>query len=238
VVARHGRWPSAHGPATLPYPNFYPELVNVTTVTGVVSVFKRHLRAAATQGIGWRAVLDALRPDLGRIWAAWPLVEQRRFLRHLAGLWAVTRHRSPPGNAAALVALTEAGLVRLHAGTVREIIPEGDLLRVRVRSHNTAGSWHTAQHVICCAGPLLDYARIADPLVMHLRDAGSLSADALHLGLLTDAHGALRGANGVVSKTLFTLGPSRRPAYFESTAVPEIRQQAAELAAHLAKKLD
>lgn len=237
VVARHGRWPSAHGPATPAYPNFYPELAGETTVTGVVAVFKRHLRAAAPQGIGWRSVLDALRPDLGRIWAAWPLVEQRRFLRHLAGLWAVTRHRSPPGNAAAVAALTEAGLVRLHVGTVREIIPEGDVLRVRVRPHGTAGSWHVAQHVVCCAGPLLDYARIADPLVMHLRDASHLTADALHLGLLTDAHGALRGADGRVSTTLFTLGPSRRPAYFESTAVPEIRQQAAALAAHLAGRL-
>lgn len=237
VVARHGRWPSAHGPATPPYPNFYPELAGEATVTGVVAVFKRHLRAAAAQDIGWRPVLDALRPDLGRIWAAWPLAEQRRFLRHLAGLWAVTRHRSPPGNAAAVAALTAAGLVRLHVGTVREIIPEGDVLRVRVRPHGTAGSWHVAQHVVCCAGPLLDYARIADPLVMSLRAAGHLTADALHLGLLTNAHGALRGADGLVSNTLFTLGPSRRPAYFESTAVPEIRQQAAALATHLAELL-
>jgi uncharacterized NAD(P)/FAD-binding protein YdhS len=236
VVARHGRWPNAHGPATPTYPNFYPELAGETTVTGVVAVFKRHLRAAAAQGLDWRPVLDALRPDLGNIWAAWPLREQRRFLRHLAGLWAVTRHRSPPGNAAALEALTEAGLVKLHIGTVREIIPDGDVLRVRVRPHGTPGSWHVAQHVVCCAGPLLDYNRIADPLVMSLRDAGHLTGDSLRLGLLTDAYGALRGADGVVSSTLFTLGPSRRPTYFESTAVPELRQQAAALAAESARR--
>ena len=72
---------------------------------------------------------------------------------------------------------------------------------------------------------------------MSLRDAGHLTPDPLRLGLLTDAHGALRAANGTVSETLFTLGPSRRPAYFESTAVPELRQQAAALAAELAKRL-
>jgi uncharacterized NAD(P)/FAD-binding protein YdhS len=237
VVARHGRWPQAHGPATATYPNFYPELAAETTVTGVLAVFKRHLRMAAAQGINWRPVLDSLRPDLGRIWAAWPLREQRRFLRHLAGLWAVTRHRSPPGNAAAIEALTEAGLVQLHVGTVREIVPDGNMLRVRVRPHDAPGNWHVAQHVVCCAGPLLDYGRIADPLVMSLRDAGHLSADSLRLGLQTDAHGALRGADGVVSTTLFTLGPSRRPAYFESTAVPELRLQAAELAAELARRV-
>jgi len=236
VVARHGRWPAAHSPVLPPYPSFYPELADKTTVAGVLAVFRQHLRAAAAHGTNWRAVLDSLRPDLGRIWAAWPLAEQRRFLRHLAGLWAVTRHRSPPENAEAVAALTAAGLVRLHAGTVREILPDGDALRVRVRPHGSTDCWHEARHVVCCTGPLLDYARIADPLVMSLRDAGHLAADALNLGLLTDAHGALRGADGRVSATLFTLGSSRRPAYFESTAVPELRQQAAALAAELARR--
>ncbi|GAB3871848.1 FAD/NAD(P)-binding protein [Hymenobacter segetis] len=235
VVARHGRWPSAHGPLMAPYPSFYPELAHETTVTGVVAVYKRHLKLAAAQGLDWRPVLDSLRPDLGRIWAAWPLAEQRRFLQHLAGLWAVARHRSPPQNAEAVAALTAAGLVQLHIGTVREILPEGNRLRVGVRTHSPETCWHTADHVVSCAGPLLDYTRIADPLVVSLREAGDLTPDPLHLGLLTDAHGALLNAAGAVSPGLFTLGPSRRPAYFESTAVPELRQQAAALAAHLAQ---
>ena len=234
VVSRHGRWPAAHGPTAAPYPNFYPELAAETTVAGVVTGLRRHLRQAAAQGIGWRPVLDALRPDLGRIWAAWPLAEQRRFLGRLAGLWAVARHRSPPQNAAAVAALTAAGLVRLHVGAVREIVPAGSELRVRVGPSGAAGEWHTAQHVVCCTGPLLDYARIADPLVVSLRAAGHLTPDPLGLGLLTDARGALLDAAGAVSPGLFTLGPSRRPAYFESTAVPELRQQAAALAAALA----
>jgi uncharacterized NAD(P)/FAD-binding protein YdhS len=235
VVARHGRWPSAHGPVTAAYPTFYPELAPETTVTGVVAVYKRHLKAAAAQGLDWRPVLDSLRPDLGRIWAAWPLAEQRRFLQHLASFWAVARHRSPPRNAEAVAALTAAGLVQLHIGTVREILPHGQQLRVGMRTHGLNTCWRTADHVISCAGPLLNYARITDPLVVSLRTAGDLTPDPLHLGLLTDAHGALLGADGGASPSLFTLGPSRRPAYFESTAVPELRQQAAALAAHMAQ---
>ena len=234
VVARHGRWPAAHGPVGPPYPSFYAELAPETTVAGVLAVLKQQLKQAADQGIDWRPVLDSLRPDLARIWAAWPRAEQQRFLRHLASLWAVKRHRSPPQNAAAVDALAAAGLVRLHVGTVREIVPAGDELRVRVRPHGLAGSWHTAHHVVCCAGPLLDYGRIADPLVTSLHEAGHLAPDPLRLGLLTDNNGALLAADGTASATLFTLGPSRRPAYFESTAVPELRQQAAVLAAELA----
>ncbi|GAB3849816.1 FAD/NAD(P)-binding protein [Hymenobacter terrigena] len=235
VVARHGRWPSAHGPATASYPSFYSELAHETTVTGVVAAYKRHLKLAAAQGLDWRPVLDSLRPDLGRIWAAWPLAEQRRFLQHLAGLWAVARHRSPPQNAEAVAALTAAGLVQLHIGTVREIVPDGDQLRVGVRCQDPDTCWYTANHVVSCAGPLLNYSRISAPLVVSLREAGDLTPDPLHLGLLTDAHGALLNAAGAVSPGLFTLGPSRRPAYFESTAVPELRQQAVALAAYLAQ---
>ncbi len=236
VVARHGRWPAAHGPVTAPYPNFYPELAAHTTVAGVLAIFKRHLRTAAARGIDWRPVLDSLRPDLGRIWAAWPLEEQQRFLRHLAGLWAVTRHRNPPQNAEALAALTQAGLVNLQVGTVREIAPAGDHLRVRIGPRGRPGSGHLAHHVICCAGPLLDYSRIAAPLVVSLREAGDLTPDPLALGLLTGPAGELRRADGSVTPGLFTLGPSRRPAYFESTAVPELRLQAVALAAELARR--
>lgn len=237
VVARHGRWPSAHGQPPAPYPNFYAELAGETTVGGVLATVRRHVKAATARGLDWRPVLDSLRPNLGDIWAAWPLAEQRRFLRHLAGIWSVLRHRNPPENAAALAALTRAGQVRLQLGRVSEILPFGNHLEVRVRPGQGPGTWHTVQHVVCCAGPLLDYSRIQTPLVQTLRAAGELSPDPLRLGLLTDAHGALRRADGNVAADLFTLGASRRPAYFESTAVPELRQQAAALAQELARRI-
>jgi uncharacterized NAD(P)/FAD-binding protein YdhS len=236
VVARHGRWPAAHGPATAEYPDFYPELAGEATVLGTLKVVRRHLRQAAVHHTDWRPVLDVLRPNLGKIWAAWPLPEQQRFLRHLASLWAVARHRSPPQNAAAIAGLSASGFVQLHLGRVSEIMADGDQLRVRTRPGLAADCWQTARHVICCAGPLLDYSRIQTPLVESLRAASELLPDPLHLGMQTDTCGALLTAQGQPSPTLFTLGPSRRPAYFESTAVPELRQQAAALATELGQR--
>ncbi len=237
VVSRHGRWPAAHGPAGATYPSFYPELAAETTVYGILRVVHRHLRAAAQAGHDWRPVLDSLRPDLGRIWAAWPLAEQSWFLRHLAGWWATARHRSPPHNAAAVAALTAAGLVQLHRGIVPEIVPAGDLLQVRVRPVAGPDFWLPAAHVINCTGPLLDYSRIDTPLITSLRQSNHLAPDPLGLGILTDPHGALLYADNAISPTLFTLGASRRPAFFESTAVPELRQQAAEMATELARRI-
>ena len=144
-------WPAtgAGPPPTPPprpaYPNFYATLAHETTVTWAVAAFKRELRAAAARGIGWQPVLDALRPDLGRLWATWPLAEQHRFLQHLAGLWAVARHRSPPQNAAAVAALTAAGPgADARAARCAKSWPDGDDLRVRVaaaRHRKGPGSW-------------------------------------------------------------------------------------------------
>ncbi|MDO7888126.1 FAD/NAD(P)-binding protein [Hymenobacter cheonanensis] len=238
VVARRGGWPTVHGPASLPaYPNFYPELAAETTVAGVLGHLRQHLVLAAAQGLDWRPVLDALRPDLGRIWAAWPLAEQRRFLRHLAGRWSRARHRMAPSAAALLAEMQASGQLRTQPGRVVEIEPAASGLRVGVAQPGQATKWLAAPHVVCCTGPLLDYSRLAVPLVQQLRASGCLTPDALRLGITTDASGALLGADGRPSAGgLFTLGASRRPAYFESTAVPELRQQAAALAVVLAQR--
>jgi len=236
VVARRGRWPAVHGPASLPaYPSFYPALATETTVAGVLRHVRRHLAEAAAQGIGWRAVLDALRPDLGHIWAGWPLAEQTRFLRHLAGRWTQARHRMAPSHAALLAELRACGQLHTQPGRVVELVPAQGQLRVGIAQPGQPQRWLEAPHVVCCAGPLLDYGRLAVPLVQQLRAAGCLTPDALRLGIATDASGALLGANGQLSAGgLFTLGASRRSTYFESTAVPELRQQAAALAQVLA----
>jgi len=237
VVSRNGRWPAEHGPQGTAYPNFYEtDLAGLATVGEVLRAVRRRIREAATQGIDWRPVLDSLRPDLGRIWAAWPVAEQARFLQHLASVWSGQRHRSPPQNVAAVQAMLDAGIVRPELGKVRRIVPQGADLAVQLHKHGQT-RWLTARHVITCTGPLLDYGRIDDPLVRGLREAGQLVPDSLRLGMQTDAHGALLNARGEASDIFFTLGPSRRPAYFESTAVPELRQQAAALAQHLLEQI-
>ncbi|WP_343067847.1 MULTISPECIES: FAD/NAD(P)-binding protein [Hymenobacter] len=241
VVSGHGRWPLAYQDEPTPYPSFYAqELAGLSQVADVLKVVRRHVREAERLGIGWQAVIDSLRPDLGRIWAAWPSVEQARFLRHLAGIWSVVRHRSPPQNAQALQQMLDAGLVRVERGRVRAIEPEtagqGLVVTVQAGTQQPARPL-TARHVINCTGPLLDYSRIQTPLVVGLREAGHLVPDALRLGIITNECGALLDAQGTASSVLFTLGPSRRPAYFESTAVPELRGQATELAQELGRRL-
>jgi uncharacterized NAD(P)/FAD-binding protein YdhS len=53
------------------------------------------------------------------------------------------------------------------------------------------------------------------------------------MGLDTDPAGALRDADGRTAGDIFALGPLLRGSRYETTAIPEIRGQAAALARHL-----
>jgi uncharacterized NAD(P)/FAD-binding protein YdhS len=70
-------------------------------------------------------------------------------------------------------------------------------------------------------------------LTHDLLKSGVARTDSLGLGLLTDSDGTLIGRDSAASNVVFTLGPTRRGTLLETTAIPEIREQAANLAGRL-----
>jgi hypothetical protein len=72
-----------------------------------------------------------------------------------------------------------------------------------------------------------------DPLLRHLLDSGLARPDPLRLGLDTDPRGAVCDAAGRPASDILTLGPLLRGRRYETTAIPEIRGQAAALARQL-----
>lgn len=71
------------------------------------------------------------------------------------------------------------------------------------------------------------------PLARALMEKGLARPNDLGIGFATDRHGALLDASMCPSSVFFTIGPPRRGELFETTAVPELRVQAEELALHL-----
>jgi len=59
----------------------------------------------------------------------------------------------------------------------------------------------------------------------------------VRIGIGTDDHGRLIGASGKSSANLYALGPLRKATLWETTAVPEIREQALELAERIVSEL-
>jgi uncharacterized NAD(P)/FAD-binding protein YdhS len=69
-----------------------------------------------------------------------------------------------------------------------------------------------------------------DPILSSLLRSGLASADEVGLGLRCDADGRLLDSHGKADERLLLVGALRRGDLWESTAVPELRVQAANAA--------
>jgi uncharacterized NAD(P)/FAD-binding protein YdhS len=127
-------------------------------------------------------------------------------------------------------ALIAAGRLSIVAGRIAACSPEGNQVAVDVRRRDGSVDYRVVDVLINCTGPDGDLARSRDALIANLRAGGALVPDRLGIGIETAADGAVIDGKGSASRFLYTLGATRRPALWESTAVPELRVQAAALA--------
>src|SRR5262249_8054077 len=81
-----------------------------------------------------------------------------------------------------------------------------------------------------CAGPATDIRATRDPLLRRVFDSGLARTDPFGLGLDANALGRVRRSDGTVAGNIYALGPLLRGVRYETTAIPEIRAQAAALA--------
>jgi uncharacterized NAD(P)/FAD-binding protein YdhS len=128
-----------------------------------------------------------------------------------------------------LIATRRLSVLRGH---VAEVSASGGGIRVRIGDGGTSTEL-SAGWLVNCTGPAADITVTADPLLRHLLDAGLARPDPLRLGVDTDSRGSLRDAAGRSGSDIFTLGPLLRGRRYETTAIPEIRDQAAALARFL-----
>ncbi len=237
VVSRHGLLPHPHK-FTNPYPAFLSSETAPKTIRSLFRVVRREVKNAIAQGEDWRAVLDSLRPITQQLWQQLPLDEQRRFLRHVRIYWEVHRHRVSPGVAEKVTTMLNSGQMRVHAGRIQAYEEDADGVNVAIRKrHATDTEVVRVGRVINCTGTECDYRKFQHPLIQNLRSQGLIRSDALAIGLDVAPNGALLDVDGVVSQILYTLGPPRQGRLWETTAVPEIRVQAATLAKELMQTL-
>ncbi|MCW5874722.1 MAG: FAD/NAD(P)-binding protein [Anaerolineales bacterium] len=221
AISTHGWWPAVHELGHS-YPDFSAELAGKTSAAEMLAVVRSHLRAAETQGSNWRAVIDSLRPSTQALWQQLPLTEKQRFMRHLRRLWDVSRHRMPQECAAVLDSLHATGQLHSLHGRVTVVEYEDGAFEVRYRSHSGEQQL-TVDAVINCMGSESNFARLDSPLVQSLLANQHIQPDALAQGL--DA-----APDGKLAARLYTLGTALKGVLWESTAMPEIRVQAQQLA--------
>ncbi|MGX9964796.1 FAD/NAD(P)-binding protein [Roseomonas sp. F4] len=232
ALSRRGLLPRAHGgPPTPP-----PEARSLPTRLSLLSrQLHQEALARAAKGQAWQPVVDALRPFTQDLWQAMTLAEKARFLRHLRPWWDVHRHRMAPDVAARIAAVRESGQLQLHTGRIQRVDDLGEMLELvfRRRADGQDQALRAAR-LVNCAGPGADYDRIRHPLVRNLLDSGLARPDPLRLGLDVTAACALRDREGAISRRIFGVGPVTKAAFWEMTAVPDLRRQCESLAEHLA----
>jgi uncharacterized NAD(P)/FAD-binding protein YdhS len=138
----------------------------------------------------------------------------------------------PPATARKIDQLRSAGRLSVQRGRIIEVAEKPAGLCVRIE-HDGQVTEVAAGWLINATGPAADITGTTDPLLRGLLDSGQARPDPLRLGIEVDADGALLTASGTPSDIIFALGPPLRGQLYETTAIPEIRDQAAVLAARL-----
>ena len=95
----------------------------------------------------------------------------------------------------------------------------------------------TVASILECTGLPDDPRYSANPAIVSLYAAGQIRSGPLGIGLDLDDRCAAIDAEGLASTRLFAIGPLTRGVFWESIALPDIRNQCASLAALLADRL-
>ena len=233
AVSRHGLLPRVHQePAAAGSAPWLPALSDAAGPVRLAELMWQIRSSMATRPGCWPEVIDALRPHVPGLWQRMPARDKRLFLRHVARYWEVHRHRAPPATARRIAELRCTGRLSVHRGSVTSVAEKAGRLSVRIDQDGSTAEV-TAGWLINGTGPATDITRAADPLLRDLLGRGLARPDPLRLGIDAGPAGAVLDAAGRPSSTIFTLGPPLRGLWYETTAIPEIRDQAAALARRL-----
>jgi uncharacterized NAD(P)/FAD-binding protein YdhS len=235
-LSRHGRWPAVHRPA--PAPADPPPIEPALLAASPRRAF-RHVRALAADALAaghdWRAVIDALRPHTAPTWRAWDTAKRRQALRHLRSPWEVHRHRMAPASAEVFARLEARGQLETRAAHLVGVHRGADgRIEVAIRPRGAdATAVVVADAVLVALSAAIPFAQRDDALARALLARGLVRDDPAGFGIDVDDDGRPLGASGRATPGLHAIGPLLRARDWETTAVPEIREQASALAERL-----
>ncbi|ARB27935.1 FAD/NAD(P)-binding protein [Pseudomonas tolaasii] len=241
AVSRRGLLPQPHRELSA-HPSYDSGLSEHMLTHCSARHYLRSVRSAVRQHAladgDWRDIIGGLRSATQQLWHALPLVERRRFLRHIRPYWDAHRHRCAPQPGARLHAELASGTLKLSAARIIGYRSNPHSVSVSLRRRGACAEEQLqATAVINCTTPALDFQQLDTPLLNSLREEGLLTPDALGTGLNIAPSGALLDGNATPSGWLFYVGPFLQARDWEATAVPELREYVKRMADTLCASL-
>lgn len=235
LLSRHGALPrrfrATGAPTELPNLDALGAEVSLEQLRTALAADFAHARAA---GLDWRQVIDAVRPRTARLWRSLGWEDQRRFLREDLRQWEVLRHRMPPTIADAVYAAIDSGELIVEAGEVADVSLRGKGVELVVTTSDLSVR-RRGDAVVVAAGAAWDRRSLhRSALWANLLAADVASLHPCGLGVRVNADGYLIDRAGNTVPDVVCLGSIRQGEEWETTAIPEIRAQAAAVAELLA----
>jgi len=227
AISRHGELPRAHEDPwrpRLPEPAF--------SVEEFLAFADPLVDAAArlrTYGDDWRRAFDSLRPITPALWQAMDDGLRRRFLAEWRRTWEIHRSRVSADVMRDVHGWIAAGRLDVRSAPIARVTAAQGQLRID-DGGPVAGP--AVDRILLATGPSEDPA--ANPFLATAIGDGLLRPGPLGIGLDADpATCRVHDAAGTADLPVYTLGPLLRGVVWESIAIPEIRVQAAGIAASI-----
>lgn len=236
TVSRHGLLPQSYPPIpTPPDPQWHTSILAAATNGSLASrVSALHDLIQQSEGtLNWQTIIATLRADTPTLWQALSERHKAQFLRHLRPRWDSYRHRISAESEAQLTRMRREGQLVHTRGRITSVRLQADTFSVDITGPKALQHF-TVNYIINCTGPYFPQ-RYRRSLEKSLIEQGDLTPDRLQLGFRSDQGGAAINAQGNAHPSLFLIGSARRADLWESTAMPEIRVQARELAYRLGR---
>ncbi|MGC1154334.1 FAD/NAD(P)-binding protein, partial [Mycobacterium sp.] len=235
LLSRHGALPrrfrATGAPTALPDLDGLAAKVSLEQLRSALAADLAHAREA---GADWRQVIDAVRPRTAKLWRSLGWEDQRRFLREDLRRWEVLRHRMPPTIADAIYAAIDSGQLIVEAGEVADVSLRGKGVELVVTTSDGSVR-RRGDAVVVAAGSAWDRRALhRSALWVNLLAHDVASLHPCGVGVRLDADGRLIDGSGATVPGIVCLGSIRQGEEWETTAIPEIRAQAAALAELLA----
>ena len=229
VVSRHGLMPLPHAAEKHPL-DFDIDAFASLGLRQRLHLLRATARRMQAAGLPWQSLMDALRHHVRRLWQSLSADDQRRFLRHAVRHWDVHRHRIPVQVAERLQALQGSGGLVLMAGRIWKAGESDDGIDIQLEGRGGNVQRLHAQWLVNATGIETRAAHYPNPLLRAMLANGHACPGPHGLGIDTDAEATVTDAAGTPQPRIAAIGSLRLGSLWETTAVPDLRDDALALA--------